>query len=543
MVSAIQAFLQKHPALLFLIPYSALLIFLGLEDGVLQVDEGGDTFVATTILKYGFPMHSDGINATMPFADIYEGLFIYRTWLPYYLQALSIAVLGHTTFAARFPFALIGLASIIALYFLTLRLIEKKSAAFLSSLFLASSVPALLYFRTARYVGLPVLLTILLLFFYIRIFADRQWKPAPFIITAILYFHSMYVAFAGLILGILIHFLIHRKRIRPENARQVMTCVVWIGCFTLPWLMAIFPVFANITGFYADVSDLVDNSVWGYFKHLAGYLFQINNYIFPFIPLPLIFSEKLNPFKPQIQLLLICTLTVLLAASSLSIPLQQYIAAALPLLYILLAMIVTERLPGKVALQSIAAALLIVTNLIHVGPLLPFKNLIQEKKGWFRHSLYWQYAARTFTREIQLSSVLSRHIYQISHPYKGPLDAVVEFFKTHGKPGQSCYIDNESESLVYYTGLKLIAKEQLHPGNPPDWIVLRGDQRFLYKPDKLSRTLQTLIQPSRYREIVLNAPAWRINNSYDIQLHRFRSPDFPDRVLIYQRLEPPSSNL
>jgi len=65
----------------------------------------------------------------------------------------------------------------------------------------------------------------------------------------------------------------------------------------------------------------------------------------------------------------------------------------------------------------------------------------------------------------------------------------------------------------------------------------------LYKPDKLSRTLQTLIQPSRYREIVLNAPAWRINNSYDIQLHRFRSPDFPDRVLIYQRLEPPSSNL
>ena len=33
-----------------------------MDDSVLQVDEGGDTFISTTILKYGFPMHSDGFK-------------------------------------------------------------------------------------------------------------------------------------------------------------------------------------------------------------------------------------------------------------------------------------------------------------------------------------------------------------------------------------------------------------------------------------------------------------------------------------------------
>ena len=61
MGSSIRAFAASHPGLLFLFPYSFLLIFLGLGDGSLQVDEGVDTFVSTPILKYGVPMHSVGV--------------------------------------------------------------------------------------------------------------------------------------------------------------------------------------------------------------------------------------------------------------------------------------------------------------------------------------------------------------------------------------------------------------------------------------------------------------------------------------------------
>jgi len=360
-----RTFASSHPGLLFLFPYSLLLIFLGLGDGALQVDEGMDTFVSTTILKYGVPMHSDGINATMRFADIYDGLFIYRTWLPYYLQALSLEGLGHTTFAARLPFALVGVLSVIALYFLALKLTENKITAFLAALLLSSSVPALIYFRTARYMGLPILLTILLIYFYIKIFADKPWKSSPFIIVAVLFFHSMYVAFAGILLGVLIHFCLQRKNIRPENARRVPRCALIIGVFTLPWMVAIVPVFPHIAKFYVDTSDLIDTSGIGWFKHFAGYLFQLNNYIFPFLLLPVLFLKPLRSFKREIQLLLICALTLLAVSSPHSIPMQHYISSAFPLLFILLAMILVS-LGKNFRVATGLAVVLIFSNLLHI---------------------------------------------------------------------------------------------------------------------------------------------------------------------------------
>ena len=543
MAPAIKSFLFRHSGLFFLFPYSVLLIFLGLGDGALQVDEGADTFISTTILKYGVPMHSDGVNATMLFADIYDGLFIYRTWVPYYLQAFSLSVFGNTTFAARLPFALIGVISVLALYFLALRLTTNKFTAFLSALFLASSVPALLYFRTARYVGFPILLTILLLFFYISIFADKKWQSSPFIIVAILFFHSMYVAFAGITLGILIHFLLHRKKIRPENARLVPRCALIIGCFTLPWLLAISPVFSHISQFYTSTSNLVDTSFSGYFKHFLGYLFQTNNYIFPFIFLPLLFLKNLHPYKLHIQLLAVCIFTHLVMSSTHAIPLHQYVAGVFPLFYILLAMLLTMGFRKGFWLPSMLTAILIFTNLLHIGPLLPIKKILQAREAGFGASPYLQYASFTFMREVRLSSVFHKHLYQISHPYRGPLDKILEFFKTHGNSGQTCYIDNESESLAFYTGMQLIAGNALDLQNPPDWIVLRGDQRNLDETNPVKRKLQTLIESHPYREILLDAPAIRINNSYEIQIHQFRSPESPDKVLIYQRIKPPPSNL
>jgi dolichyl-phosphate-mannose-protein mannosyltransferase len=543
MAFAIKTFCIRHPGLLFLLPYSALLIFLGLGDGALQVDEGMDTFVSTTILKFGVPMHSDGTNATMLFADIFDGLFLYRTWVPYYLQVLSLSVLGQTTVAARLPFAFVGLISVIAIYFLALRLTASKFTAFLSALFLASSVPALIYFRTARYVGFSILLTILLIYFYIQIFEDKKWKSSPFTIVAILFFHSMYVAFAGIVLGILIHFLLHRKKIRSENAKRVPRCAMIIACFTLPWLMAISPVFSHIAQFYTSTSNLVDTSFTGYFKHFLGYLFQTNNYIFPFIFLPFLFLKKLHPYKLQIQLLTICIVSHLVVSSTHAIPLYQYVAGVIPLLFILLAMVVTMSFQKGFWPPALLSGILIFTNILHTGPLFPVKKYLQNQEDGFGSSPYLQYASFTFMRETQLSSVFYKHLYQISHPYQGPLDKVLEFFKTHGNSSQTCYIDNESESLAFYTGIQVIAGNALDLKSPPDWIVLRGDHRNLSQADPVTTILNTIIESNPYREILLDIPAIRINNSYEIQIHQFRSPESTERVIIYQRMDRPSSNL
>ena len=93
----------------------------------------------------------------------------------------------------------------------------------------------------------------------------------------------------------------------------------------------------------------------------------------------------------------------------------------------------------------------------------------------------------------------------------------------------------------------MVAKDTLDIKNPPDWIVLRGDQRMLDdEPGSIKHTLKTIIADNPYREIPLSAPALRNNNSYDIQLHRFRSPEFTavgKGVIIYQRMDSEPSNL
>ena len=515
------------------------MVFLGLSNSVLQADEGGDTFVSSTILKYGAPYHQDEKNYTMEHGKVRDdGLFIYRTWFPYYLQASSLFLLGKTTFAARLPFALSGVISAIALYFFTLKLTKKKSIAFLATLFLVSSVPALIYFRTARYVGLPILLTILLLYSYVTIFEKKKWNPWPLTLISIVYFHTMYVAFAGVILGVLIHFYINRNATAPENHKKAAQAAIITSIFTLPWLWFIAPIFAKIPEFYLSANEQIDTTNWRFLKHLTGFLFQLNNYIFPFILLPMLLIKSLRPYRTEIQLCLCCITGLIFVSLLHSIPTQQYIAGSFPLWSILLALVITEGFFSQATIRSILIATLIFTNLLHVGPLLSVKKILKDNSEWFDKSSYMKHAYKTFATEVELKSNFHKHLFEISHPYKGPLDEIVAFLKINGKPSDSCYIDNEHESLAYYTGMKVIHRDKIKPKDIPDWIVLRGDYRHAVDRNlssEIAQNLRGILSKHPYSKIELDAPAIRVNNTYDIQIHLFHSPSSADKVVVYKR--------
>ena len=539
-MASLKHLIFNHFPLFFLIVYSIPMVFLGLGDSALQIDEGADTFISTTLLKFGFPMHSDGINSTMLYADVYDGLFVYRPWIPYYAQAFSLSLFGQTTFAARLPFALIGVLAVIFFYRFALKLTGRHFIAFLAAFLLASSIPALIYFRTARYVGVPILLTVLLLSFYINIYQNKKWNPFPLTVVSIIFFHTMYVEFAGVIAGVLIHFFIHFRETLPENRQRVAWAAGVTGVFCIPWLIFISPIFSQISQHLASTNALIDPSWQGLLKKFFGFLFQINNYIFPLILLPLLFLRQLRPFTNQMSLLLLCILTLLLTAMLHSMPLQQYIIASFPLFFLLLAILLGNIFPKYPLLQSLFAALLITSNLAHVGPFIPFKATVKDHPDWFQGSPYLQAAYGSLIREIRFKSVYFDHLYEISHDYKGPLDGVVEFFKTHGKPGDSCYIDNEAESLVFYTGMKMIPNQDLTPRHPPDWIVLRGEDRLFDGARNISykaRNVKEVLQANAYTRIDLNAPAIRVNNTYDIQIHLFRSPFSADKITVYRLTE------
>jgi hypothetical protein len=537
-VTSIRFFFKSHLALTFILPIVFLTLFTGLDDSVLQVDEGADTFVSTTILKHGLPMHSDGLNHTMRYADIFDGVFVYRTWVPYYLQSISLYFLGNNTFAARLPFAIAGFFSIWCLYRFAIRLTQEKSAAVFAATFLATCVPAILYFRTSRYVAIPILLTPILLSFYIDIFEKKKWNPVPFTVTSIIFFHTMYVEFAGLIIGMLLHLFIYRNQVIPDNLRKIKIPAAITALLCLPWLLFIPALSKKIADFYTSTSPYIDTSALGYLKHIAGFLFQINNYIFPFILVPFIFLLPIKKLNRSISLLLICVFFILLTASLHSIPQLQYIAASIPVLFILLGWINMNLFKSSIIKQGIFAVFLIFSNCIHVAPLIPIKQLLQPPQSESQYSLYFKGAYQAFMREIKFKSIFFQYWRELANPYRGPLNAIVAFFETHGKKGETCYIDNEVESLAFYTGFKMIHNSELTNKSIPDWIVLRGDQWDLHsreKPNPLKKKLRFILKNNQYKQFELNAPVKRINNSYEIQIHLFKSPNSADKVYIFRR--------
>jgi len=537
-VKSIRFNFKSHIVIIFLLPLVFVLIFTGLDDSALQVDEGGDTFISTTILKYGFPMHSDGLNKTMLFADIFDGIFIYRTWLPYYIQSISLNFLGNNTLAARLPFALAGFFSILYLYHLAIRLTQEKSIAVFSATLLATCVPALLYFRTSRYIAIPILLTPILLLFYIGIFENKKWSPIPLTITSIVFFHTMYVEFAGLIIGILVHLFIYRKEAQPTNLRKIKIPAVITAVFCLPWIIFIPALSKKIAAFYTSTSPFIDTSYIGYFKHFLGFLFQINNYIFPFILIPFLLFGSLKNSSRSVSLLGISIFFILLTASLHSIPLLQYIAACIPIFFLLLGWLVFDLFKGSMFQQYIFLCLLIFSNIIHVSPLIPVKKILLNQNPKVQSNIYLQGVYESFIREIQFKSIFFQYWQELANPYQGPMDKIVKFFKTNGENGESCYIDNELESLAFYSGFKMIHNNELNFKSKPDWIILRGDQRDIYSTTKMNpikTKLKFILENNEYDKTVLDAPALRVNNSYEIQIHLFQSPSSADKVLIFRR--------
>ena len=143
-------------------------------------------------------------------------------------------------------------------------------------------------------------------------------------------------------------------------------------------------------------------------------------------------------------------------------------------------------------------------------------------------------------REVKFKSIYFKYWEELTNPYRGPLNKIVAFFETHGKKGETCYIDNEVESLAFYTGFKMIHNNELTNKSIPDWIVLRGDQWDLYSEKKaspLKEKLRFILRNNQYEQFELNAPVKRINNSYEIQIHLFKSPISTDKVYIFRRTD------
>src|SRR5260221_5169480 len=133
---------------------AAVLLFWNLTDTYLWQDEANTAVMAVRLLRYGRPLAYDGRNLLSDdnFAAqdrqtidartkdpgkavedcirrgtmTADGMWTYHPWGQFVLAGLSIELLGQTTLAARLPFALAGLATVFATFWLVRRFLRSE---------------------------------------------------------------------------------------------------------------------------------------------------------------------------------------------------------------------------------------------------------------------------------------------------------------------------------------------------------------------------------------------------------------------------------
>lgn len=223
-----------------LLALAAALLFADLGGPRLWEDESDTALYARSIAAHALPLAWDGTT----FVDSDDGMrvvpralgrplvMVGTPWLPYYAAAASFAVLGESEWAARLPFTLAALATIAALYALVLQTTGCTRAAFASALLLLASTQFLLYGREARSYAPNMLLTVVVLWGFLRV-GTRRRDPWLVVASALL-FHvqilpaAIAIAACGLLA---IATREHRPRFVPLLRRAPLVMLA-----TLPWL-------------------------------------------------------------------------------------------------------------------------------------------------------------------------------------------------------------------------------------------------------------------------------------------------------------------
>lgn len=199
---------------------SAILLFWGLSDKYLWQDEAATAILAERMLKYGRPVAYDGRNlVTIDYfatedtdtigqrtgnpkaaVDYYvrrgdfkrDTTWKWQPWGQFVVAAVGLRLLGHTTLAARLPFAVAGLATVLLLYRLVRKCCGSWRMATISALLLLTNAYWVMHARQCRYYSLSSLLLVVTLAAYLRWQGGERWGATAFVLAAWCWFQVDY---------------------------------------------------------------------------------------------------------------------------------------------------------------------------------------------------------------------------------------------------------------------------------------------------------------------------------------------------------------
>jgi 4-amino-4-deoxy-L-arabinose transferase-like glycosyltransferase len=252
----------------------ALLIFAGLSQRYLWDDEAETALLAERVLQFGVPLAWDGSSlVSQECGQDYDQNYVWRQtpWLPIYVAAASFKLFGVSTFAARLPFALLGLLSVPSMYLLARRVFNDWTTAHLAAASLLFSVPFLLHVRQCRYYSLAIFASICILYFFFSLRERPRLAAAGLALSLTMLLHTSQLLFFGAVAGLVLGFLVARfdRAALPWLAAGLAAA----SALNFPWLLG-----SDLGGKSGNLLSL--NSAATYLTSLIWYVTRIESYAF-----------------------------------------------------------------------------------------------------------------------------------------------------------------------------------------------------------------------------------------------------------------------
>jgi len=495
--------MKKHLSIVILTVIASVLIFANLGNQFLWQDEAETAVLAKNTLEYGFPRAFDGKNFINPRLEEFYGIgygenyaWLYHPWVQFYLTAFSFLLLGINTFAARFPFAMIGVLNVPMLYILSYKLKRSRFVAFCAALLMTFSVPYLLLMRQSRYYAPAVFLVLFILLFYFKFREKRSIKDLILLsFGMILLGYTVHGIFVPLFAAVAFHYLVFSfdKKIFLKMALAGIVILATVA----PWFL--------YSKSLAHAGSVSLENVW---KNFEFQVRMTNKYIFPMLFFMGVYGVrilwlrkvKINVTQEEKNALKILSCVLFMSVVAFCFAEQRnfrYFVYYIPILGIIEGIILERLVKFKKYILTSFLSISIFTGFFYQG---------------------------------DLQMLFPKYLYEITHDYDGPIEGIVKFLNKNAKPGEEVKIIYGDHSLIFYTDLKIDNSWVYDKDHMPEWIVFRHGWH-----EQLSNAYYTEVS-KKYIKHVLDYPDIRYENRPgDLGYHRFWTDQDAPKVVIFEK--------
>ena len=533
----------------------ALLLLCRLDDAFLWQDEAETALVSRHLLAFGLPLSTDGRTwvqqSAQPFVEFTdEYVWVYHSWLQYVLTATAFAVLGATTLAARLPFVLVGLATLVFFHGFVGRWLADRRIARIAVVLLLLCVPFLLLLRQCRYYALSAFFTLVTLDAYLRLSSakassisasEEQWSAPYFVLAAVLLYHSHYGAFFPVMAALGLHLLLSRAE--RSTLRRIVPLLLLIAVLVQPW---------------ASFMRVWDRGAPARLDRFLGQLGQgflyVTAWLFPLVLIPVLLVACWRPhpaaphnrhaeasalvmastrvgFCQMTGLVVLVTVLFLSATAAFDWVFFRYLAHLIPLLLIMLAIAIVWIMERWPVVAYALLAVLLVSNTLHLLPYGLANARRIDLSQWWAGAPAFQSLNDLWTKAGHFRSDLWMYAQELTHSYQGPNEGLLSYLAVHGEAGQTVVVNYEDLPLMFYSDLRVAGGLSGHglAGNmQPDWVIDRK-----YGPYR--ERLAALVAAGPYERIEIPYPDIRWENRPQPGEHHYLTVQDEDNVVLYRR--------